>query len=477
MDRSLTWGYIEATLEEDNKVQVTDVLHEVSDELDFRDRVVNMSLGYNFLVVTTTVQCYIYNVMNWDAPITFDIKETVTLIVQGSKYFCLVDLSNGLMIYNYTGALMSSPKYSGLRVEFLNKRYITLSADVISILDTSNPKIIRSFDITSGKPAVVNIEHGLEITELMLNQTENPSERKVAFVDANKDLFISPVHKPEVTKISSMVDSFMWNERNDILACVADGRFIAWLFPNGIYIDRDLLEQAKVVRDVHDLGKNPQIICFTSSLIQLRRSDGALAALASLSNASNYLLSQFYIDLLHEQYEKAKWEKAITLCRFIKEPTLWACLAIMSISARELNTAEIALAAIDEADKVQYINYVKELPSDASRNAALAQYCKKNSEAENILLQGKLFYRAIKMNIKLFKWERALEIAVHNKTHVDTVLAYRQRYLQQQGKKESNEKFLQLGEKVEINWETIKEKIKKDKEGEAKASGVAYKNE
>jgi len=145
----------------------------------------------------------------------------------------------------------------------------------------------------------------------------------------------------------------------------------------------------------------------------------------------------------------------------------------MSISARELNTTEIALAAIDEADKVQYINYVKELPSDAARNAALAMYCKKSHEAENILLQAKLFYRAIKMNIKLFKWERALDIAVHNKTHVDTVLAYRQKYLLQQGKKETLEKFVQLGDKVELNWETIKEKIKKDKEKEGKDSGVA----
>jgi len=148
----------------------------------------------------------------------------------------------------------------------------------------------------------------------------------------------------------------------------------------------------------------------------------------------------------------------------------------MSINARELNTTEIALAAINEADKVEYINYVKELPSDASKNAALAMYCKKYAEAENILLQAKLFYRAIKMNIKLFKWERALEIAVKNKTHVDTVLAYRQRYLETQGKTETNEKFLQLASKVEVNWETIKEKIKKDKDNEAKAAGVASKS-
>jgi intraflagellar transport protein 80 len=33
------------------------------------------------------------------------------------------------------------------------------------------------------------------------------------------------------------------------------------------------------------------------------------------------------------------------------------------------------------------------------------------------------------MNIKLYRWERALDIAVNNKTHVDTVIAYRQRFL------------------------------------------------
>lgn len=181
--------------------------------------------------------------------------------------------------------------------------------------------------------------------------------------------------------------------------------------------------------------------------------------------------------MLHDLYEKTSWEKAITLCRFVKEPTLWACLAIMSISSRELNTTEIALAAIDEADKVQYFNYVKELPSDASRNAALAMYCKKNMEAESILLTAKLYYRAIKMNIKLFKWERALEIATHHKTHVDTVLAYRQKYLQAQGKKETSPKYLALTDKVEINWETIKEKIKKDKEKEAMDAGTTYKSE
>ena len=50
------------------------------------------------------------------------------------------------------------------------------------------------------------------------------------------------------------------------------------------------------------------------------------------------------------------------------------------------------------------------------------------AEAEEILLQAKprLLYRAIKMNIRLFRWTRALNLAEQYKSHVDTVLGYRQ---------------------------------------------------
>ena len=113
---------------------------------------------------------------------------------------------------------------------------------------------------------------------------------------------------------------------------------------------------------------------------------------------------------------------------------------------------------------------MKELPSEPARNAALAVYMKKIPEAESILLQARLFYRAIKLNIKLYKWERALEIAVQNKTHVDTVVAYRQRFLQMYKREETNEKFLQFSKELQVDWEQIKQKIKQDKEREAAAA-------
>ena len=47
--------------------------------------------------------------------------------------------------------------------------------------------------------------------------------------------------------------------------------------------------------------------------------------------------------------------------------------------------------------------------------------------------------------------DRALELAVKHKTNVDTVLAHRQRYLDNFDKKETNKRFLQYAEGVSNN--------------------------
>jgi len=45
----------------------------------------------------------------------------------------------------------------------------------------------------------------------------------------------------------------------------------------------------------------------------------------------------------------------------------------------------------------------------------------------------------------------ALELAVKHKTHIDTVLAYRQRYLQNFDKKETNQRFIQYSQSVSVS--------------------------
>ena len=83
VDKNLSWGSIEATLDEDNKVAICDCLNELNEELDFNDRVVNMSLKYSQLVVCTTAQCYVYsfNSQNWTSPFVFDVKDSIYMIV------------------------------------------------------------------------------------------------------------------------------------------------------------------------------------------------------------------------------------------------------------------------------------------------------------------------------------------------------------------------------------------------------------
>eukprot|EP00357_Protocruzia_adherens_P036295 CAMPEP_0115012696 /NCGR_PEP_ID=MMETSP0216-20121206/24908_1 /TAXON_ID=223996 /ORGANISM="Protocruzia adherens, Strain Boccale" /LENGTH=748 /DNA_ID=CAMNT_0002381837 /DNA_START=628 /DNA_END=2874 /DNA_ORIENTATION=+ len=456
VDKSLAWQQVEVCLEEDKKIIATDVIHEVNEELDFKDRVIEMSLSNSHLVVTTTTQCYIYPVSNWNTPSIIDIKDPVHLIIQSVKYFALVNGISGIQVYNYEGRNLCNPKQSGLRVEFLNQRTLTLSHDILAFVDTSNAKIIRLFDVVSGKPLPKTIEHSLEIVEMALNQTEHSPDRKICLIDQNRDLFITSAHRHEMIKLTTMVDSFKWNDRTDMLAALSDGKLHVWYYPNALYVDKDLLEKAKLVKDASEVGKMGQMLSFAGSYCQFRRIDGAQVTLAVSP----------YPCVLYEHADKTHWEKAIKLCRYVKEPTLWACLAAMSLHCRELGTAEIALAAIDEIDKVQFINHIKDMPSEAVRNSELALFSRKIDEAETILLNARLIYRAIKLNIRLFRWDRALDLAIQHKTHVDTVLAYRQRFLLQFKGEETKERFIQYGNEVEINWETIKAKIANEKEGE-----------
>ena len=70
------------------------------------------------------------------------------------------------------------------------------------------------------------------------------------------------------------------------------------------------------------------------------------------------------------------------------------------------------------------------------------------SDAENILLQAGLYFRAIMLNIKTYQWDRALQLATKYKTHIDTVLASKMRHIQRFGKKETSKLFLQYEKQV-----------------------------
>ena len=59
-----------------------------------------------------------------------------------------------------------------------------------------------------------------------------------------------------------------------------------------------------------------------------------------------------------------------------------------------------------------------------------------------------MIYRAIKMNVKLYRWERALNLAQQYKQHVETVLWYRRKYLLAANGEETIERCKDLTEQV-----------------------------
>mmetsp|Transcript_39397 Transcript_39397/g.47784 ORF Transcript_39397/g.47784 Transcript_39397/m.47784 type:complete len:763 (-) Transcript_39397:804-3092(-) len=463
IDRTIEWKRISATLEENNRIRIQDVLSETIEEQDFRDRVIKMSLGFNHLIVATATQCCIYNTGNWNTPHIFDLNETANLILQCQKQFLMVDNFNGIQLYSYEGRQICNPKFQGLRTEFLNGESINLSNDTLAIIDRSDCKVIRFFNTTDGKQIGEPITHTIEIVEIALNQTGPQPERKLIFIDRNRDLYITPVLKPNLTKLGTMVDSAVWNDTSDILATMIDQKLVVWYYPNAVYVDKDLVPLTKFIKDGgSEYGKVPKICYFYGSRVTIRRSDGALVT----ASVSQYPL------LLYEHVSNHQWEKATRLCRYVKDRGLWACLAAMAIHNTELNTAEAAFAAIEELDKLQYVLHIKSIPTEEGRSAELALFRRRPDEAESILLQAGLTYRAIKMNIRLFNWDRALELAVNYRTHVDTVLLFRSKYLEAAKRPESNKRFLQYVGQVTVEEEKIKAKIQQEKEKEAQRPGA-----
>lgn len=82
----------------------------------------------------------------------------------------------------------------------------------------------------------------MNILEINLNQTEQSLERKIAFVDVNRDLYLAPIHKSDKSaKLGVICDSFIWHDKFDILSSISDSKLQTYFYPNVVYIDKSLL--------------------------------------------------------------------------------------------------------------------------------------------------------------------------------------------------------------------------------------------
>lgn len=356
--RKQEWKNIEATLVEPRKISVHDAATESIEELSYpRDRVVEIGLGFEMLIVSTTRQCYIYTISNLNTPIIVDIKAPPHFMHLCRKHFLTVDSTNGLQVNTYEGRVASNPKFIGMRPEYLNKDMVALSPDVVAVIDSVDPKIVNILDPVSGRPTGINggrFMHSAEVSALCLNQHSlGIQDRIMAFVDKNRDMFVATLvgaagsgnQQQQISpafKLHSHVESFTFNDETDVLVALSDSRLTVWCQPTAPLIDRDLLQHTTISLDGSEYGRGAQIIAYTGGRISIRKIDGSVLFAATSPD----------LDLMYSLGRENRWEEALRLCRYQKSSSLWGTLAVMSLARRELQTLEICLAELNEVAKV-----------------------------------------------------------------------------------------------------------------------------
>ena len=60
IEKRIEWKEFEATVTGRKSISVRNVSNEAWEKLEFRDRIIHVSLANNHLVVATTAQCYVY---------------------------------------------------------------------------------------------------------------------------------------------------------------------------------------------------------------------------------------------------------------------------------------------------------------------------------------------------------------------------------------------------------------------------------
>lgn len=250
--------------------------------------------------------------------------------------------------------------------------------------------------------------------------------------------------------------------------------------------------------------KMPQLLDYHGSRVTVRKADGAELAVAVSP----------YPAMLYAAVLGGRWEEAVRLCRFVKNKPLWACLAGMALQHRHLDTAELALAAIEDVRRA-----APPLPRPprphtrthtcAGAQAALCALCEGDSvgggpcgghgavpardggggadpaagQAAAAVPGREDEHSSVQVEaVRQRGWaapqqssdalpprRRALELAQQHGRLVDLVVAYRRKNLQETGDEEKLEEFKKLSD-MQVDWDKVEQIKREERESEEKAA-------
>uniref|UniRef100_A0AC35UHV9 WD_REPEATS_REGION domain-containing protein n=1 Tax=Rhabditophanes sp. KR3021 TaxID=114890 RepID=A0AC35UHV9_9BILA len=448
VEQRLIWNNLDVLVIANNVIEVKSVLSETMIErLETRDRIITLSIGYGFLIAVTTKQVYLFHQNNWILPKIIELKEgNVFTIMQAKKYFLLLS-NEQIEIMTYEGHAQALIKLN-IQTGSVNEKLVALSDEIVAVIDSTETKIINLFEASTGKALNDGkIEHVQEIIEIGIDKIGSGSGRKVAFIDNNRDLYLSLVHAYGVTdriqKLASNISEFKFHDKTNMMVALQDqGKVLVFAYPNIVFVDSELLADSIITIDLPSIGKSPSLISFLSDSVYILKSTGAIISKVVPQT----------VQIITDSIGLSKWDQVIRICRSAKEPYLWAVVAGLAVVERNVAMAEVSYSELDRADKVLFLTRIRTEKNAQLKNAYFAMFAGRISEAEGILLNGSFIFKAIYLNIQMFRWERALQLALKYNEHVDTVLGYRQRYMNDIEEDENDDNFLAQYKQVSLDF-------------------------
>ena len=448
-------NYVLTMLNESN-IAVSDIHSEYNAKLDFGSAAITfITANQNMVLVVAGCKCHLYDTKNFITPIIFELPDELLLfsgITATYIYFALSSAQTKLLIYDFHGKQVSNLK---LNCQSINQRLFAASLESIACVDSANAKSIQFLDTYSGKETTV-FKHSNEVFKILFNSAKDPKNRKLAFLDSNKDLYIYFIARNTCRKIISMAVSFLWNENYDALAYTTTNKVSILYAPSALCYDAKLVASSTIIENVLNKCEltefNDCQLCSTT--------DRNVSLIHQVNNFAFKLIKT----ITNGQAGETTTQLCIKLARFFKSNLVWSVLAVYSLENKDTDTSELCLAALQEIDKVQVLSRINAIEDKDLAQFEFMKFLNKLDDCEKYYLSQKRFLDVVKLYTIVFNFKKAFEMAKQIKTLApqfdwlaDYVLHKRRKYIASAGfAEDTNEFFASLTPKCSV--EEIKQK-------------------
>ena len=458
--KKIVYKDCEVVSETPKKLTIFDLKNGITENLQFNECIVDFYMNFNNLIVSTPTKVQIYKCGQWTTPVIVDTKEPVKAIAQSQTMFSMITASGAQMI-GYDGRPISRINDSRVKWDLLSADGIAVSPSIFVAVMPDGKRHIFAFSTSTGQMITSEpLQHSSEIRCIRINQATSQARARFGFVNANGDLTVcrfvaaNPRLPPsiETAKLANFVDEFEWHSNHDLLIARSAEKLTVWCCPSAAFFTAELMPMLKI--ELRLLFDAAEISAFDGAHAFIIAKDGAFCVVP---------VSPFLI-MVHEAVDTHRnWKTVLQICRSMNEQYLWAVCAASAIQAGEVDAAQEAYAALSLVDRVMFLNKVKKMKSPASRNAMIAVLQGRVNEAEEILIQGGCIFRAVKMNISVGRWDKALAIAKRTNKFVEVVAAYRTEFLKEMNMEETDKDFIKIGS---VSMDSVKKIIQQEKAAE-----------